>query len=564
MRQGAFPASVLDSWGILSSDPWGEHNSWVYFMVDMDDMPSLCPHHMRRWYCDSNRHRRTIAARHPPTTDASNYRLVPVSPTNRPATATNDRPIKKRFVSGQLSAYRDLLNIFLVAKIQPAVYKAPPFLLSVARPDKPGSPGDAPLTSATTDVAAQATLKRCRFSLSEQIISTETLRGIIPLTERDEADNLAIAGLRNTADRVGRLQMVSEFGKRLGAAIRTLLNDDTAIHVAQGTHNASWVNMTCDALGSDDPKRGPPPLQPWRRCATYYGNSLISQASTFERHASQFQQRAMLDAQLHEAWRAAAGDPDSHIYLWLRDGAPTGIRNHVVDPGIFPTCHRPADLEPQDLRRGEQQFRSYPGVEEQDITDAELTAHLAKGHLAAFDSHAVLQEFMDCPKPILNKLGLIVTTGNGITKARMILDTEQRSVKRITSQAQRVLLPRLFDAILQILFFLIRVTNGSDSSVSAFVLDFSDAFWQMPIALSEQQFFCATGLIGGKRKCIAFLRVPQGSAAAPTLWGRLAVLVMRLTQSFVEPTDARLVCYVDDPLAAISGTRTERRTLAAI
>jgi hypothetical protein len=42
------------------------------------------------------------------------------------------------------------------------------------------------------------------------------------------------------------------------------------------------------------------------------------------------------------------------------------------------------------------------------------------------------------------------------------------------------------------------------------------------------KYFCATGLIGGVRKRIAFLRTPQGSSAAPTLWGRVAALLMRL------------------------------------
>ena len=109
-----------------------------------------------------------------------------------------------------------------------------------------------------------------------------------------------------------------------------------------------------------------------------------------------------------EAWRAAASDPDSQIYLWLRDGAPTGIKSQLVDPGIFLKCPRPADLQPQDLHCDGQQFRKYPGVEEQYITGVELTAHLAKGHLAAFDSYAELTDFVDCPELIPNKLGLIV------------------------------------------------------------------------------------------------------------------------------------------------------------
>ena len=46
--------------------------------------------------------------------------------------------------------------------------------------------------------------------------------------------------------------------------------------------------------------------------------------------------------------------------------------------------------------------------------------------------------------------------------------------------------------------------------------------------------------------------------------GRVAALVMRLTQSFFNVNEVRLVCYVDDPLAAIRGTDSDRRLFAAI
>ena len=120
----------------------------------------------------------------------------------------------------------------------------------------------------------------------------------------------------------------------------------------------------------------------------------------------------------------------------------------------------------------------------------------------------------------------------------MILDTKESGVKLVTSQTQRVILPRLFDAILQLLFLMTCMTYGMAEGLAAFVLDFSDAFWQIPILQEEQKFFCASGLIGGKRKWIAFLRAAQGSSAAPTLWGRLVALVMRLTQSLFDPNAA--------------------------
>ena len=68
-------------------------------------------------------------------------------------------------------------------------------------------------------------------------------------------------------------------------------------------------------------------------------------------------------------------------------GAPTGIEVPVLDPGIFPPCSKPAEMEPQDIFTSEhREFRNYPGVEEQQITDDELAAHLQKNHIAAFDS----------------------------------------------------------------------------------------------------------------------------------------------------------------------------------
>ena len=108
----------------------------------------------------------------------------------------------------------------------------------------------------------------------------------------------------------------------------------------------------------------------------------------------------------------------------------------------------------------------------------------------AFDTYNELCKFVGSTRPILNKHGLIVKTKSGITKARMILDTKQSGVKLITSQGQRVTLPRLFDAIVQLLILQAATTHEMES-VTAFVLDFSDAFWQIPICPSEQWFFCS-------------------------------------------------------------------------
>ena len=165
---------------------------------------------------------------------------------------------------------------------------------------------------------------------------------------------------------------------------------------------------------------------------------------------------------------------------------------------------------------------------------------------------------------MLNKLGLIVKTRNNVTKARMILDTKESGAKRITAKTQRVILPRLFDAVIRLLLLLSMVTSGDTDGIEAFVLDFSDAFWQMPIRQEELRFFCATAILKGRRQYLVFLRAAQGSATAPLLWARLAALVMRLTQSLFSPERLSLMCYVDDPLAALRGSKEDRMVSAAM
>ena len=94
------------------------------------------------------------------------------------------------------------------------------------------------------------------------------------------------------------------------------------------------------------------------------------------------------------------------------------------------------------------------------------------------------------------------------------------------------------------------------------VLDFSDAFWQVPLHADEQRYFCAQMNLDGVKQFLVYLRRAQGSRGAPTSWARLAALVMRLTQSTFQEAIA-LLCYVDDPLCIISGSPVQRKMIAA-
>jgi hypothetical protein len=272
--------------------------------------------------------------------------------------------------------------------------------------------------------------------------------------------------------------------------------------------------------------------------------------------------KSRINSTLLGAWRSSAGDPDNQLENWLVHGAPAGILTQPLDMGIFPDCSAEAEQPIESLSTEWETFANYAGVETHEVTESELSQHVAKGHIASFNSMAELRERVG-GDPVLSKLGLIIKTRNGKAKARLILDTKQSGIKYVTGKCQRVTLPRLFDAVLRLLS-LMALTPSLGGDVSAFVLDFSDAFWQIPIADIELRFFCVTSLIRSVRKYMVLLRAAQGSRAAPLLWARLAALLMRLTQSLFKPSEINLMCFVDDPIAALRGTLLERRTMVAV
>ena len=125
--------------------------------------------------------------------------------------------------------------------------------------------------------------------------------------------------------------------------------------------------------------------------------------------------------------------------------------------------------------------------------------------------------------------------------------------------------PRLFDAILRMLFLMSCMTGAANEIILAMVLDYTQAFWQVLIRPKERKCFCTSLLMREKRRYIAFLRAAQGSVMAPLLWCRIIALVMCLTQSLFSTDSLNLMCYVDDPLLiAIGEPDTIRAMIAAI
>jgi hypothetical protein len=201
-------------------------------------------------------------------------------------------------------------------------------------------------------------------------------------------------------------------------------------------------------------------------------------------------------------------------------------------------------------------------VDEDGTAEKEVAEHLRKQHLKAFGTLDELRLFLNGAEPILNKIGLIIKTRNGVRKVRMILDTKVSGLKSCSLKSQRVILPRLLDAIVQGMHGY--AACSGDEGMDWFVLDYSEAFWQVPLEPEERRFFCCQVTIEGKMHYVVFLRTVQGSRGAPLSWARLAALVMRLTQALFDQQKVKLHCFVDDPIASIRGAPWERKLTAAV
>ena len=143
----------------------------------------------------------------------------------------------------------------------------------------------------------------------------------------------------------------------------------------------------------------------------------------------------------------------------------------------------------------------------------------------------------------------------GKVKKRLILDTKTSGVSTSASKMERVILPKLLDVVFDCLHLL---AAGGD--LEYLVLDFANAFWHLPLAVSERKWFVSR-LRG---YYFVFLRSAQGSRNAPLGWGRLAAMLGRMTQSVLGKNEGRLQVYTDDPCCVLRGQPSQRDRLISV
>ena len=175
--------------------------------MELEDMPQVCNHQKRSWRND-----RTGAiafAKHMPTVGRDTHRLTGQAPMEygvRRVVPWSKEGVSP-YVSESLSAYPDLLNENIVAKLRKAghiVMQAGP---TFARP------------------APEQPAARAQASFKESVHWRDPLRGAVEPTDKDKADAIAIDGLRNTSESLGKLSFTSAYGIKFGEILKQVLDD---------------------------------------------------------------------------------------------------------------------------------------------------------------------------------------------------------------------------------------------------------------------------------------------------------------------------------------------------
>ena len=214
-------------------------------------------------------------------------------------------------------------------------------------------------------------------------------------------------------------------------------------------------------------------------------------------------------------------------------------------------------LDPAALEHDLDGFTNYSGIDEDDEVFAQIEAFTAKGYLKQFADLEACTAYLGAP-PLVSCFGAITKVRHGEIKRRIILDVKRSRVKECTRKVHRVPLPKVTDVAYDILDSLAKQDFEPGEGIELLVLDFEDAFWNIPLAAGEHRFF--VGRLRGK--FYVFLRAAQGSRNGPLAWAGVISLVMRLVQAVFWDygrCPLRINTYVDDPLAMVRGTQSERR-----
>jgi hypothetical protein len=461
-------------------------------------------------------------------------------------TSTRTAPLKSSeskvsFLKKQLRSVRQL-------------HKTNQLLQRVVDTNKPASQCGRPSSSAKPGTAYLASApKQSKWFANSVVLG--------PCVFDDQRKNSTviqpIGGLKLLGPVMSRLSFENQLGSRIHGALLAMFNH----HPEMIEDILSHIGRTdCTSLSGDIKNHA-------SKCIKEILNQELPNF-----HSEPGTQTSLVDVGLLDHWRTAAKDPDTEPVKWLKEGAPAGITEPIVDRGIFPLYDPDVDyaeVNPSDLRT-EPDFTNYSGVEQDDEVDKELRRIVEPPNEYAmkFDTLEEAETFLGT-KIILSKIGAIKKMRNGKWKMRMVIDSKRSGVSKATRKFERTQLPRALDVVSDTMALLSNIPGLQETVeevqdyrewVEFMVADFRDAFFILPNHPKERKFFA----VRYRKKVLVFTRTTQGSRGAPLTWARFIALIARLTQSVIGAESCRLSTYVDDPILVAVGSRKQRRTIFAM
>ena len=287
-------------------------------------------------------------------------------------------------------------------------------------------------------------------------------------------NKMALAGLRNTAEAVHRLPGQIRLGTVLASFFKKVLLEN--LHLREMLLEMTSGKLPAEVLDDMSQK-----LDKILALARENLAKILSCRDTAAVRTGLCS--TDIRAHLLERWAQVAQDPGVGVCGWLKFGANAGL---CADPvgldGVFPVD---SHEEP-----GDEALCTQDGVPMSSVADdpeamKHIQEYVDQGWLEHTTRAKLQEEYAD--DHTISEFCCITKVKNGNTKRRTILDLKKSGVSKRTRKTHRVVLPRLSDPVQDLLDLL--ATRNAHQSVEVFVLDFSDAFWQIPLAPEERRHF---------------------------------------------------------------------------
>ena len=204
-----------------------------------------------------------------------------------------------------------------------------------------------------------------------------------------------------------------------------------------------------------------------------------------------------VQGQVLQAWLDRASDPETEIEGWCDDGVGIGINRQIKYCNVFPPVpEEEARAEvPDSNELIETSIDNYASMRE-NAEDAKIEVErvVKKRFASRISKRRVRERFKGGQA---SKLAIIVKTkDDGTRKRRLIVDLKRSGRNALAYVAERVVLPRLQDAVFMMLMMFQLLVNGGviaanglwppgDFGVELVSGDFSDAYYHFRIHQSE-------------------------------------------------------------------------------